>query len=194
MFSSVIGEAIDTRVLTPEYWVENLDSPVKFSNPVLSLSIYQSGKRRRRRVSEKFADLWLGIGPHGALASPVKQTLATNTTEYLPVLQRVKDTVRTTQSVAGELWSRGYSVDLASTIDRSEAKLDQPSLHGAEYRSEPRLSIVHRFRKHPRQDLLGSPVEGSSEPAWRHFLRISESPWIEEHQVRQSFPFSYHTY
>ena len=75
--------------------------------------------------------------------SPVKQTLVTNTTESLPVLQRGKDAVRTTLAVAGELWCRSYSIDLTSTIDRSEAKVDQPSLladaptyswdHGAEH-------------------------------------------------------------
>ena len=198
MFSSVTGDVVDTSILTPEYWVANLVSPVRFSDAVLSLSTYQPGKRRRRPLSEKFADLWMEIGPHGALATPVKQTLDDNMTEYLSVLQREKDAVSTALAVAGELWSRGYSVDLASTVDSSEAKVHQPSLlvdvptypwnHGAEYWSEPRLSIAHRFRRHPRQDLLGSPVEGSSEPAWRHFLRMSENPWMEDHMVSQVFP------
>ena len=199
MFSSVTGDVIDTSTLTPEYWVANLVSPVRFSDAVLSLSTYQPGKRRRRPVSEKFVDLWMEIGPHGALATPVKQTLDDNLTVYLSVLQRGKHAVCTALAVAGELWSRGYTIDLASTVDRSEAKAHQPSLlvdaptypwnHGAEYWFEPRLSIAHRFRRHPRQDLLGSPVEGSSEPAWRHFLRMSESPWMEDHLVSQIPPF-----
>ena len=192
MFSSVTGEVIDTSALKPEYWVANLVSPVRFSDAVLSLSTYQPGKRRRRPVSEKLADLWMEIGPHGALATPVKQTLDNDTTEYLSVLQRGKDAVSTALAVAGELWSRGYAVDRASAC---ETKANQASLlvdaptypwnHGAEYWSEPRLSLAHRFRKHPRQDLLGSPAEGSSEPAWRHFLRMSENPWMEDHQVKR---------
>ena len=199
MFSSVTGDVIDTSTLTPEYWVANLVSPVRFSDAVLSLSTYQPGKRRRRPVSEKFVDLWMEIGPHGALATPVKQTLDDNLTVYLSVLQRGRHAVRTALGVVGELWSRGYTVDLASTVDFSEAKVHQPSLlvdaptypwnHGTEYWYEPRLSIAHRFRRHPRQDLLGSPVEGSSEPAWRHFLRMSESPWMEDHLVSQTLPF-----
>lgn len=199
MFSSVTGDVIDSSTLTPEYWVANLVSPVRFSDAVLSLSTYQPGKRRRRPVSEKFVDLWMEIGPHGALATPVKQTLDDSLTVYLSVLQRSKHAVSTALAVAGELWSRGYTVDIASTIDRSEARAHQPSLlvdaptypwsHGAEYWFEPRLSIAHRFRRHPRQDLLGSPVEGSSEPAWRHFLRMSDSPWMEDHLVSQILPF-----
>lgn len=194
MFSSVTGNVIDTSALTPEYWVANLVSPVKFSDAVHSLSTYQPGTRRRRGVSEKFTDLWLEVGPHGALATPVKQTLDDNRTEYLSVLQRGRDAISTALAVAGELWSRGYAVDVASTVSRHEAKASQPSLlvdapkypwnHGVEYWSEPRLSTAHRFRKHPRQDLLGSPIEGASEPAWRHFLRMSENPWMEDHQVQ----------
>lgn len=193
MFSSVTGDVIDTSVLTPEYWVANLVSPVKFSDAVHSLSTYDPEKRRRRGASKRIAYLWLEVGPHGALATPVKQTLDDNSTGYFSVLQRGKDAIGTALAVAGELWSRGYNVDLGSTKNSNGAKAKQPSLlvdaptypwnHGVEYWSEPRLSTAHRFRKHPRQDLLGSPVEGSSEPAWRHFLRLSENPWMEDHQV-----------
>lgn len=193
MFSSVTGDAIEAKALTPEYWVANLVSPVRFSDAVQNLSKYSPGTRRRRVASEKFVDLWLEVGPHGALITPVKQTLDDSTTVYLSVLQRDKDAVGTALAVAGELWSRGFSVDLGSTHSSYGAKARQPSLlvdaptypwnHGVEYWSEPRLSNAHRFRKHPRQDLIGSPVEGASEPAWRHFLRMSENPWMEDHQV-----------
>ena len=198
MFSSVTGRLINTNALTPEYWVANLVSPVKFSDAVHSLSTYDpkfdSGKRRRRVASEKYSDLWLEVGPHGALETPVKQTLDDSTTRYLSVLQRGKEAIGTALAVAGELWSRGYEVDLPSTNTPNRAKAEEPCLlvdlptypwnHGVEYWSESRLSITHRFRKHPRQDLLGSPVEGSSEPSWRHFLRMSENPWMEDHQVQ----------
>lgn len=198
MFSSVTGNVIDSSTLTPEYWVANLVSPVRFSDAVHSLSTYHPGKRRRYGASDKFVDLWLEVGPHGALATPVKQTLDDNRTEYLSVLQRDKDAIGTALAVAGEVWSRGCTVNIASTVNPNEAKADQPSLlvdapkypwnHGVEYWSEPRLSTAHRFRKHPRQDLLGSPVEGSSEPAWRHFLRMPENPWMEDHQVWRRLP------
>ena len=204
MFSSVTGDVVDSGALRPEYWVANLVSPVRFSDAVQSLSIYQPGKRRRRGVSEKFADLWLEIGPHGALATPVKQTLDDNRTEYFSALQRGKDAIRTALGIAGELWSRGYAIELAATVKFDAAKVNQPSLlvdapkypwnHGVEYWSEPRLSSAHRFRKHPRQDLLGSPVEGSSEPAWRHFLRMAENPWMEDHLVQQRLPCQFLLY
>lgn len=198
MFSSVTGNVIDRSTLTPDYWVANLVSPVRFSDAVHSLSAYHPGRRRRHMVGEKFVDLWLEVGPHGALATPVKQTVNDSRTEYLSVLQRGKDAIGTALAVAGETWSRGCAVNLASTVNPSETMVNQPSLlvdapnypwnHDVEYWSEPRLSTAHRFRKHPRQDLLGSPVEGSSEPAWRHFLRVSENSWMEDHQVRQQLP------
>ena len=197
MFSSVTGNVIETSALTPEYWVANLVSPVRFSDAVHSLSTYHPGKRRRRGVGEKYVNLWLEVGPHGALATPVKQTVDDSRTEYLTVLQRGKDAIRTALAVAGEVWSRGWTVNLASTVNPIETA-NRPSLlvdapkypwnHGVEYWSEPRLSTAHRFRKHPRQDLLGGPLEGSSEPAWRHFLRMPENPWMEDHQVRQRPP------
>ena len=195
MFSSVTGDLVDSSLLNPEYWVANLVSPVRFSDAVHSLSSHNPGKRRRRPASEKFVDLWLEIGPHGAMGTPVKQTLDDITTEYLSVLQRGKDAIGTALTVAGEFWSRSCAIDLASTNTAEELDVDQPSLltnaptypwsHGAEYWSEPRLSLSHRLQKHPRQDLLGSPVEASNEPTWRHFLRMSENPWMEDHQVEQ---------
>ena len=198
MFSSVTGNFIDPSALTPEYWVANLVSPVRFSDAVHHLSTYHPGKRRRHMVGERFVDFWLEVGPHGALATPVKQTVDDSRTEYLSVLQRGKDAIGTALAVAGDIWSRGCPVNLASTVNTDETMATQPSLlvdapnypwnHGVEYWSEPRLSTAHRFRKHPREDLLGSPVEGSSEPAWRHFLRMPENPWMEDHQVRQRLP------
>lgn len=194
MFSSVSGGLIESTALTPEYWVANLVSPVNFSEAVHSLSMYHSGRRPRPGLSEKFADLWLEVGSHGALATPVKQTLDDDTTVYLSVLQRGRDAISTALAVAGELWSRCCTVDVGSANSSDRPKTKQPSHlidaptypwnHGVQYWSEPRLSTAHRFRKHPRQDLLGSPVEGSSEPAWRHFLRMSENPWMEDHQVQ----------
>ena len=38
--SSSVTDVIDTSVLTPEYWVANLVSPIKFSDAVLSMSTY----------------------------------------------------------------------------------------------------------------------------------------------------------
>lgn len=196
LFSSVTGEIIDPSALTPDYWVRNLVSPVRFSDAVRSLSTYHPAKRRRRVINENFVDLWIEVGPHGALATPVKQTLDDDSTEYLTVLQRGKDAIGTALAVAGGLWARDYPVDLVSTCNSNRATARQPSLlvdapnyswkHDLQsvYWFEPRLSTAHRFRQHPRQDLLGGPLEGSSEPAWRQFLRMSENPWMEDHQVQ----------
>ena len=60
-----------------------------------------------------------------------------------------------------------------------------PFNHSKRYWDESRISKNFRFRKHPRHELLGTPVPdwNQLEPRWRNFLRVSESSWIVEHEV-----------
>ena len=45
---------------------------------------------------------------------------------------------------------------------------------------------THRFRNIPRLDLVGKPVEDFNplEPRWKNILRISELPWMSQHQIQ----------
>lgn len=60
--------------------------------------------------------------------------------------------------------------------------------HEVSHWTESRLSKNFRFRKHPRLELLGAPVNDwdPSEAVWRNFLRINESPWIKDHRITGS--------
>ena len=193
MFSSVTGKMIDGDALGPQYWVDNLTSAVRFSDAVATLAAHVPGKQRRREKSKQFVDMWLEIGPHGSMLTPLKQTLRVDSLSYASVLERGKDSIRTALNAVGALWARGYPLDVHLANSPSGPRKDNPAMlcdaptyswnHSAQYWFEPRLSVEHRLRKHPRQDLLGAPVEGVSAPTWRHFLRMAENPWMEDHKV-----------
>lgn len=197
MFSSVTCTLVEHSAMVPEYWVENLVSTVRFSEAVQALYWYSPGKPRRRQRNTGFVDTWLEIGPHSAMREPVKQILARPDIAYDSVLQREKSATITAMQAAGQLWTLGYPVKIfaVNTLGDSTGKappilVDLPPYawnHSVRYWSEPKLSMAHRFRKHPRHDLLGAPLETSDKPTWRHFLRMPENPWMEDHKVVLSF-------
>lgn len=193
MFSSVTGKLINQTDLGPQYWVDNLVCPVRFSDAVRNLAIHPPRKQRRRQQGQMNNYTWLELGPHGAMSTPVRQTLTNTPIEYFSALSRGKNAISTLLHTAGDLWTHDCPVNISlvnnpdiSNNRRPTLMHDLPSYawnHGTDYWLEPRLSREYRLRKHPRQDLLGARVEGSSEPTWRQFLRPSENPWIEDYQV-----------
>ena len=197
MFSSVTGNQVDNSAMGPDYWVENLVSTVRFSDAVQTLCQYSSGKQRRRQKTVDFVDTWLEIGPHSAMREPLKQILQRPNVAYDSVLRREKTAVVTALQAAGQLWLLGYPVNMfhvntvGKPIDQVQPFLvDLPPYawnHSVRYWFEPKLSIAHRFRKQPRHDLLGAPLEVSNNPTWRHFLRTPENPWMEDHKVGTVF-------
>ena len=191
MVSSVSGEFLRGDELGPEYWVENLVSPVRFSD---ALSTCLQLGRENTTASPR---LVVEIGPHSALRSPILETLknalALHSTSYLFCLYRRRDAVDAWMALMGELFSRGVSLDLNRVNrlhDRSGIKVltDLPSYkwhHEVAYWHESRRSKAYRFRRFPRHDLLGSiaPDSISAEPTWRNYLRLAETPWIRGHSV-----------
>jgi hypothetical protein len=63
-----------------------------------------------------------------------------------------------------------------------------PWNHSKTYWFEGHQGIASRFRKWGRQDIIGSPDVGSTifEPRWRGFIRVSENPWVQDHQVQNT--------
>ena len=194
MFSSVTCNLVDSSSMGPDYWVENLVSTVRFSEAVQALYQYSTGKQRRRQKTKGFVDTWLEIGPHSTMREPVKQTLGRPETAYHSLLQRGNNAAITALQAAGQLWVFGYQVNIANvnTVGKPTGKpqrflVDLPPYvwnHSGRYWFEPKFSMAHRFRKHPRHDLLGTPFEASGTTTWRHFLRMPENPWMEDHKVR----------
>lgn len=182
-FYSTVTSApkIGHGTLNPEYWVRNLTSPVLFSNAIQTIL--------DSRISPK---VFLEIGPHSALAGPLRQIFRARTPsckdEYVPTLVRGEDAAIGVLKTVGEVWLNNVPVDLEGVNGKGEFLVDLP-LYPWHYEqrlwSESRLSSEWRFRKHAHHDVLGSRVleTTNSNAAWRNVLRLDSVPWIKGHEV-----------
>ncbi|RAH55380.1 polyketide synthase [Aspergillus piperis CBS 112811] len=196
MFSCVTGASIDNCSLGGDYWVTNLINQVKFSQAMQALINHSDSRRSKRPKGYSYVNLMLEIGPHGALQGPVKQNLKAIQVDCTSVsaLDRNKDAAQSLLEAIGVLFQHGYDSNIvaANTPDPSETTqllVDLPPYpwnHSNRYWHEPAVASAYRFKKFPRKDLLGiRDNEGNNTHArWRHFLRPSENPWIEDHQVQ----------
>jgi acyl transferase domain-containing protein/NADPH:quinone reductase-like Zn-dependent oxidoreductase len=199
-YSSVTGNRLDCWKVGPQYWVDNMLNPVRFSDSVKNLCLGSgSNKKRRLRSPATAIDIMVEIGPHSALAGPVTQIvkadtkLSTSSIKYLSSLVRERNATEAMQTLAGQLFERGCSVSM-SAVNRFDSN-QRPTVltnlppypwnHSTPYWAESQESKRYRQRANPRTDLLGVPVrQGNSiEPTWRHLIRTSELPWIRDHKV-----------
>lgn len=219
-FSSVTGKALQPSELGPQYWVSNLLGQVKFAESLKTLCFETSTRRtttglpngRRTRqigaAQKANVDCVLEIGPHSALAGPVKQILEADVKlkaadiVYASVLSRRSNAVTSVLAAMSTLASLNYAIDFAAINfpskhqDRRAPRLlvDLPPYswnHSRSYWAEPRLSKMFRNREYPRHDLLGAPdnMTCPSEPRWRNYLRISETPWLADHKIQSDIVF-----
>ncbi|KAI0379176.1 ketoacyl-synt-domain-containing protein [Hypomontagnella monticulosa] len=192
MYSSVTGHAISWQELGPEYWVKNMVSPVLFAS-AMNQMIKSKGDGKLSMIVE--------LGPHSSLQSPIRQILdAENTKQqpsYCSVLIRGKDSVVTTLETVGKLWSCGCDISMPWVVMRNiqtrqpKVLVDLPKYpwnHENIYWHESHLSRANRFQVHGRYDLIGRPTADSIpfQPRWRGFFRVSENPWIQDHQVQKT--------
>ncbi|KAF4983054.1 hypothetical protein FZEAL_1454 [Fusarium zealandicum] len=192
-FYSSVLVAQKTSDFDAQYWVDNLVSPVRFGNALELLC-----RTEVVGVEPSPLALFTEIGPHGALAGPVRQTLKSLDlsgfkSNYLPTLVRGRDAVISLLETAGKLFEFGYPVYLQATLGgQDETKptlvddlVPYPWDHSTSYIYESNLSKQHRFRAHPPHDLLGLRVPGttSHEPTWRNFLGVDSLPWLRDHVV-----------
>ncbi|KAL1638494.1 Highly reducing polyketide synthase alt5 [Neofusicoccum ribis] len=197
MFSSVTGALIHPSELGASYWVDNLVSPVNFTGALSALLHHSKEQKRSSHDRAAIASVFVEVGPHSALRSYVLDILASadklaDSLSYATLLRRDHDGVHTALACAGELHRKGCQLSLRgvnATPATAAMLVDLPPYawnHALSFWEESRLSREHRMRASPRADLLGHPVAGSPEPAWRNFLHCSESPWIREHRVQGS--------
>ncbi|KAL8805875.1 MAG: hypothetical protein Q9182_001656 [Xanthomendoza sp. 2 TL-2023] len=193
-FSSVTATQLCCDDIKPSYWVQNLVSKVRFHE-----ALQEMCQTLRSMDSEgKGLDVLIEVGPHAALATPIKQTLQTEELAnagiiYLPSFKRNEDAVLSIHHLASRLWSLGAEVNLGMLRPpglpaRPEPLIDLPSYQwdrSVEHWNEPRISKEYRNRPHPRHELLGSrsidfdPIM----PRWRNHLRLSEVPWLRDHVI-----------
>ncbi|TGJ85110.1 hypothetical protein E0Z10_g3631 [Xylaria hypoxylon] len=193
--SPVSGDVLnDADELGPEHWITNMIEPVKFTDSFRNMVITETDSTPRQDI-----DIVVEIGPHSALAGPIRQCLSEPDLKsigitYVSCLERGRDAVQTAQSLGATLFQKGCAVNMAHvnfpTGDSScQTIFDLPSYpwnHSTKYWNEPRTSVDHRFRKHPAHDLLGVRLPGTSDfsPIWRLNLKAENMPWVRDHIVQ----------
>jgi acyl transferase domain-containing protein len=200
MFSTVTGKEVKDSTLGAEYWVKNMVSPVLFTTALRAMLLQPSESDPTACQSGKGAiDEIVEVGPHSTLQSAIKEIITSSAAglpiSYIPLLSRLDDTIRVTLNAVGSLGAKGYPVSVYEA-NHNRDDLQPPSLlvnlphypfnHEERGYFESRLSKNLRFRPFPRHQLLGAPVQDwdRQNRKWRHFLRISENPWLRDHVVR----------
>lgn len=121
-YSTVRGQRLPLSELTAEYWVENLCSPVRFVD-ALDDMIYATGTDKQRKAKTDAPSMLFEIGPHSALAGPIKQFKASRhaleNLAYTSMLVRDKDASVTAVSAAANLWTSGVAVKLDKVRERN---------------------------------------------------------------------------
>ena len=187
-FSSITGEAIaGGDKLGPSYWRSNLESPVLFNSAI------------RAMLHEKSQEnTFLEIGPHSALAGPLRQIFkSVDTTlapEYVPTIVRGKDCTASLLATMGQLHLQGVPINFETVTPGQAVLTDLPIYswhHDTKYWNESRITREWRLRRFSHHELLGSRIlEGNElEPTWRNVLRLEDVPWIEDHRILDDIVF-----
>ena len=196
--SSVTGVPVEADFIPgPEYWKQNLESPVRFTQAL----------EHALEHTDVDINCLVEIGPHSALAGPIRQLRdklgrSSRELDYIASLMRGESATTRLLDLAGSLFMKGYSIDFEQVnviervvdgkIQRVNGKtlIDLPRYcwnytNGKDLRSEHRLNTELRLRKFPRHDLLGSKLPGTirDQAQWRNMLDIADVPWLEQHSL-----------
>lgn len=188
-FSSVTGKLFDEGdMLDLRYWQKNLESPVLFNSAVSCLLKHPVGKN----------PIFVEVGPHSALAGPLRQILAHNSSSapYAGLMLRQQSCVESFLSAIGTLFTLNIRIDYRALIPGRylPGLPPYPWHHPNTYWHEPRVVREWRHRQYAYHDLLGVRLTESTdfEPAWRNILHLDNAPWLRDHVINSDivFPFA----
>ncbi|KAG9238233.1 hypothetical protein BJ875DRAFT_492652, partial [Amylocarpus encephaloides] len=177
-----------------DYWVANLVSKVRFHEALERLCLNHNVGSSLLSAKEVLVE----IGPHSALAGPVRQTIIPLSLAYgfayLSPLIRKQDAASSFLHFVGSYFEQGCQVDLGAANSLFTSKHKQNVLsnlppyawdHSTTYWHESRLSKEHRFREFPYHDLLGVRIPASTDlhPTWRHIVSPTRLPWVRDHVI-----------
>ncbi|KAF6823452.1 polyketide synthase [Colletotrichum plurivorum] len=183
-FSSVSAQKLERAAdFDPEYWQRNLESPVLFRSAVTRL------------LQTSSTGLHLEVGPHSALAGPLKQIYAENgiSPGYVAAQTRGAHGLASFLAAVGEMHCRGVPVSFP-VLDGVKSLTDLPPYPwnlSKTYWPESRVIKAWQFPEHPPHELLGSRVieSGDAAPAWRCLLFLEKVPWLSDHCVGSDVVF-----
>jgi acyl transferase domain-containing protein len=189
LFSSVNLEKIETPTdLNAAYWRRNMESQVLFLGAVHGIL-----------ADSEEAQNFMEVGPHSALAGPLRQTCHSMTLKkdpvYIPTLTRnSEDTRSQILDTLGCAHLSGVSVDFAAANGTGNVLVDLPSYpwqHTIRHWHESRMANQWRCQKDPHHEILGARIIESSdlEPSWRNLLFLEDVPWIWDHVLQGNVIF-----
>lgn len=189
-FSSVTGKQLTLDCdLGAKYWQKNLESPVLFYSAISSIMKHEIANNM----------IFLEIGPHSALAGPLRQTLTqySSSAPYVPTLSRNQNDVESLLTAIGTLYCHNVPVNLSKAISKGSCLRDLPRYpwdHTQKFWYESRLSKGWRNQEHVHHDLLGTRVTESPDfnVLFRNIFHLDNAPWIRDHRVGKDivFPFA----
>ena len=204
MVSSVTGNRVTAEELrSPNYWVTNMVSPVKFAE-AMSCLVGKTTQNFRKKLdlSHRYRlnlNMIVEVGPHSALQAPIRDILTelrrSSNISYTSILRRKTSALESTLGAVGEMKCLGCPIDLVNICVPKEKDPSNlmvlPNLpeyrfdHSRSYWYESRLSNRFRTQRLGKLDLLGKPVSdwNSLEARWRNHLRVTEMPWMEDHVI-----------
>lgn len=196
LYSAITGDVLGPEAIDFHHWQMNLESPTLFDQACQLLL-----------KSETSVNVMIEVGPHSALAGPIRQITASlcfapDRLTYLYSLVRGNDGVDDVLHLAGKLFSMEYPLDLfrvnfgeipqgetRGTYEPAKLAVDLPSYqwnYGQVLWKDFRWAREQRFRKHLRHDLLGSRDPGSSSQnsiLFRNHLCLTDVTWLRDHKV-----------
>lgn len=189
--SSLLGRIAQPAELTPTYWVENLTSPVRFSEALTTMAADSAPIH---------VNVLVELGPHSALQGPVRDILASvdgakSKIQYAPTLLRAKDATECALNLAGTLFMKGAHLNFDNINFPCSGGVGQtlitdlpryPWNHETRYWHESRISDKHCFKSGVRSDILGVLADYSNdlEPTWRNIVRLDDLPWLRQHKMQ----------
>ena len=191
-FSSVhIGLQIEwSENLKAQYWVENLNQPVLFSQ-ALGSALKAYGP----------LTMALEIGPHPALKGPVAETIQQvtgGTIPYVGTLNRGKNDIESFSDTLGSVWTTGGAsavnfaqfqeifYDNAEGISLLKNLPTYPWNHDRILWVESRSTRLLRTQDGCFHDLLGIRASDGTDEEWRwqNVLKPKELPWLSDHALQ----------
>ena len=183
----------DDEELDCAYWSRNMMQTVLFSEAVEDAIL----------SADNPFDIAVEVGPHGALASPFKEILASIGKPAVPHISCLSRGVSSDEAFGralGQIWA--HSPEGALDLDKFQriVQMLQGDHSGAfltglpkypwdnrrVFWHESRRSRALRSRTDPGHPLLGTilPESTSSDMIWHHMLRVINLRWLTGHQLQ----------
>ncbi|KAK7757582.1 hypothetical protein SLS62_000597 [Diatrype stigma] len=195
MISSVTGRRVTAKTVSnAQYWVDNLVSPVRFTDALSYLASAAPKLDGLKAITD-----YIEIGPHGALQRPLKETLTQVTGSKAfrstSILSKNLCPLETMLEVVGQLFAHGHPVSVSivnqlapASHETSSFLVDTPEYpfdHSKLYWNESKISRDWRFRSWALRSVLGAPAADWNplEPRWRKILSVEEVPWVADHII-----------